>query len=63
MVAARREADLTTVAETTRKHKITEPTICAWHKALEQENGQLKKLLAEAALVNAILKEITADKR
>ena len=31
-------------------------------KALELENGRLKKLLAEATLDNAILKEINAKK-
>lgn len=74
MVAILREADRTTVAETAKKHKVSEPTIYAWRKhfgqlevadvkrlkALELENNRLKKLLAEATLDNAILKEINA---
>ena len=76
MVAILREADRSSVAETGKKHKISEATIYAWRKhfgglevadvkrlkALELENGRLKKLLAEAALDNAILKEINAKK-
>jgi putative transposase len=76
MVAILREADRATVAEAAKKHKVSEPTIYAWRKhfgqlevadvkrlkALELENSRLKKLLAEAALDNAILKEINAKK-
>ncbi|MDI4635889.1 IS3 family transposase [Pelomonas sp. V22] len=76
MVAILREADRTTVAEAAKKHKVSEPTIYAWRKhfgqlevadvkrlkALELENSRLKKLLAEATLDNAILKEINAKK-
>ena len=32
MVAILREADRTTVAETAKKHKVSEPTIYAWRK-------------------------------
>ena len=76
MVAILREADRTSVAETAKKHKVSCPTIYAWRKhfgqlqvsdikrlkALELENNRLKKLLAEATLDNAILKEINAKK-
>jgi hypothetical protein len=55
---------------------VIEPSIYAWRKhfgqldvadvkrlkALELENSRLKKLLAEATLDNAILKEINAKK-
>eukprot|EP01035_Chromulina_nebulosa_P003409 gene3408-4647_t len=61
MVTVLREADKTSVAEAAKKHKVSEPTIYAWRKhfgqmeaadvkrlkALEIENGRLKKLLAE----------------
>ena len=76
MVAILREADRTTVSKTAKKHKVSDATIYAWRKhfgqldvvdvkrlkALEVENGRLKKLLAEATLDNAILKEINARK-
>jgi putative transposase len=76
MAAILREADRTTVAETAKKHKVSEPKIYTWLKhfgqldfvdvkrlkALELENIRLKKLLAEATLDNAILKEINAKK-
>ena len=76
IVTILREADRTTVTETAKKHKVSDATIYAWRKhfgqldvvdvkrlkALELENSRLKKLLAEAALDNAILKEINAKK-
>jgi putative transposase len=63
-------------AEICRKHGISQPTFCAWKakygglsvpdakrlKQLEEENTKLKKLLAEAMLDNAVLKDITARK-
>jgi putative transposase len=76
MVTVLREADKTSVAEAAKKHKVSEPTIYAWRKhfgqmeaadvkrlkALEVENGRLKKLLAERDLDIEVLKEINAKK-
>jgi len=64
------------VSELCRKHGISEPTFYAWKskfggmsvpdarrlKQLEEENARLKKLLAEAMLDNAVLKDITSRK-
>ena len=64
------------VSELCRRHGISEPTFYAWKskfggmsvpdarrlKQLEEENARLKKLLAEAMLDNAVLKDITARK-
>jgi putative transposase len=63
-------------AEICRKHGISQPTFYAWKakyggmsvsdarrlKQLEDENAKLKKLLAEAMLDNAVLKDITSRK-
>jgi putative transposase len=63
-------------AEICRKHGISEATFYKYKakfggmgvsdarrlKALEDENAKLKKLLAEAMLDNAILKDIAAKK-
>ena len=60
-----------TVAEASRKLNVTEQTYYRWRKEyggmrvdqakrlkeLEQENGRLKKLVADITLDNAILKE------
>jgi putative transposase len=69
------EAGLKT-AEVCRKHGISSTTLYKWKakfggmdvsdarrlKALEDENARLKKLLAEAMLDNAMLKDIAAKK-
>jgi putative transposase len=69
------EAGLAT-AEVCRKHAISTATFYAWEakfgglevseakrlKALEDENTKLKKLLAEAMLDNAVLKDIASKK-
>jgi putative transposase len=71
-----READKAPVREVIKKHAISEPTFYAWRRkfggmdiaeakklrALEAENGRLKKLLAESQLENSILKEVAAKK-
>lgn len=63
-------------AEVCRKHGISQPTFYAWKakygglsvpdakrlKQLGEENTKLKKLLAEAMLDNAVLKDITSRK-
>jgi putative transposase len=63
-------------ADVCRKHGVSSATFYAWKakfgglevseakrlKALEEENTKLKKLLAEAMLDNAILKDIAAKK-
>jgi len=69
------EAGLKT-AELCRKHGISEATFYNWKarfggldvsearrlKALEDENGKLKKLLAESMLDNAVLKDLVHRK-
>ena len=69
------EAGLPT-AEVCRKHGISHASFYKYKakfggmdvsdarklRALEDENGKLKKLLAEAMLDNAILKDVTAKK-
>lgn len=61
-------------ADLCRKHGISSPTFYAWKakyggmdvsqarklKVLEDENARLKRLLADAMLDNAVLKEVTA---
>lgn len=63
-------------ADVCRRHGISEATFYNWKakygglevseakrlKALEDENARLKKLLAEAMLDNAILKDATSKK-
>jgi putative transposase len=63
-------------AEVCRKHGISSATFFKWKakyggmdvsdarklKALEEENAKLKKLLAEAMLDNAMLKDIASKK-
>jgi|TARA_B110000438_G_scaffold151133_1_gene145235 putative transposase len=65
-----------TVAEISREHNIAEGTFYRWKKqyggmeiaeakrlkGLEKENGELKKMLAEAMLDIRVLKEINSKK-
>lgn len=76
MVKILREAEKTSVAQVAKKHGVTEQTIYAWRRrfqgvdtaevrrlrTLEQENGRLKKLLAERDLEIEVMKEIAAKK-
>ena len=76
MVAILREADREPVAAVAKKHGISEQTIYTWKKRfggfqpddvrrlkqLEQENGRLKKLVAERDLELEVMKEIAAKK-
>ena len=76
MVAILRDADRSSVAETAKKHKVSEQSIYAWRKhfgefapadvkrlkALEAENSRLKRLLAERDLDISVLKEVNAKK-
>lgn len=74
-VLKEQESGLAT-AEVCRRHGISPATFYNWKakfggmdvsearrlKALEAENGKLKKLLAEAMLDNAILKDVVTKK-
>ena len=76
MVRILREADKTSVTEVAKKHGVSEQTLYVWRKkygdmdvadakklrALESENGKLKKLLAERDLEIEVMKEISAKK-
>ena len=76
MVAILREADRTSIAEVYKKHKVSEQSIYSWRRkfgamepadvkrlrALEGENGKLKKLLAERDLEIDVMKEINRRK-
>jgi transposase-like protein len=76
MVKILREADRSPVAEVAKKHGVSEQTLYVWRrrfgkmdvadtkrlKALEAENGRLKKMLAEQALAIEVMKEINAKK-
>lgn len=76
MVKMLREADRTSVAEVAKKHGVSDETIYVWRrrfgamtadeakrmKALEAENGKLKKMLADRLLEIDVLKEINSKK-
>jgi putative transposase len=76
MVRILREADRTPVGDVAKKHGLSEQTIYVWRKrfgtmtadetkrlkALELENGKLKKMLADRLLEIDILKEVNAKK-
>jgi putative transposase len=71
-----READKTTVAEVARKHGFSDQTIYSWRKRfgalepvdvkrlrqLEQENGRLKRLVAERDLEIDLMREVQRKK-
>src|ERR671911_3177984 len=73
MVKILREADKTPVAEVAKRHGVSDATIYTWRKQfgqlepadvkrlrhLEQENGRLKKLVAERDLEIEGMKEMT----
>ena len=76
MVKILREADKAPVSEVAKKHGVSSQTIYGWRKhfgslepadikrlrQLEQENGRLKKILADRDLELDVLKEITRKK-
>jgi len=76
MVHILREADQKTVPEVAKKHGVSDQTIYAWRKRygtleavdvkrlrqLEQENGRLKKLVADLTLDVDLLKEVSRTK-
>jgi putative transposase len=73
MVAILREADEKSVPEVAKKHGVSAQTLYAWRKHfgslepadikrlrhLEQENGRLKKMVADRDLEIGILKEVS----
>jgi transposase-like protein len=76
MVTILREADEKPVPEVAKKHGISAQTIYGWRKhfgslepadvkrlrQLEQENGRLKRLVADRDLELQVLKEISRKK-
>jgi transposase-like protein len=76
MVGILREADQRPIADVAKKHGVSDQTIYAWLKRfgtlepadvkrlrqLEQENGRLKKMVADRDLEIDVLKEITRKK-
>jgi putative transposase len=76
MVKILREADKGPVEEVAKRHGISSQTIYVWRRrfgtmtsdeakrlrALEQENGKLKRMLADRLLEIDVLKEINSKK-
>ena len=76
MVTILREADRWPVPEVSKQHGVSAQTIYSWRKhfgtlepadvkrlrQLEQENGRLKKMVADRDLEIDVLKEITRKK-
>lgn len=76
MVTILREADAKPIPEVAKKHGVATATIYAWRKhfggleptdvkrlrQLEQENGRLKKLVADLTLDIDVLKEVSRNK-
>lgn len=76
MVTILREADARPVPEVAKKHGVSAQTIYGWRKhfgtlepadvkrlrQLEQENGRLKKVVAELTLDIDVLKEVARKK-
>ena len=76
MVGILREADQKPLPEVAKKHGVSAQTIYAWRKHfgsleptdvkrlrhLEQENGRLKKLVADLTLDIDVLKEVSRKK-
>jgi putative transposase len=76
MVRMVREADKSPIDAVAKKHGVSVPTLYVWKrkfggmevddakrlKALELENGKLKKLLAERMLDIEVLKDINSKK-
>jgi putative transposase len=76
MVAMLREADRTSIAEVSKKHKVSDQTLYGWRKrfgqlepadvkrlrSLETENAKLKRMLAEREMVIDTMKELNRRK-
>jgi putative transposase len=76
MVKILREADKGPIAEVAKRHGISDQTIYVWRRrfgamtgdeakrlrTLEQENGKLKKMLADRLLEIDVLREINSKK-
>jgi putative transposase len=70
------EVDRSPIAEVAKRHGVSEPSIYSWRKKfgnlgtddvkhlkqLEQENGRLKKILAERDLEIEVMKEIALNR-